>query len=121
MREAERALPERHRVYSIAGAAPLAAPLRDLSVALATLGHAEDTLTFTVRAAFELGLGLRVDGALARALVTRCLRGDPRPLGRRWLLVALAASIAGHGPMEQLRRARRRFAPGTARAGRARP
>jgi len=93
--KAESALPDRHRVYSLAGAAPLSTHLRDLSVALSTLGHAEDTLTFTFRAAFELGLRVHVDAALAKALVTRCLFRDPRLLRRRWLLVALVGSIAG--------------------------
>jgi hypothetical protein len=115
LRKAESALPERHRVHSLAGAAPLPAPLRDLSVALATLGHAEDTLTVTVRAAFELGLRLRIDGPFLKAMVTRCLPGDPRLLARRWLLVALAESIAGHGPMKRLRQAARRLAPETGR------
>lgn len=110
--KAERALPARHRVYSIAGAAPLSAHLRDLSVALSTLGHAEDTLTFTLRAAFDLGLRIRVDAALAKALVTRCLGRDPWLLRHRWLLVALIESIAGHGLVDGVRRARRRLAPG---------
>jgi hypothetical protein len=107
---AESALPERHRVYSLAGAAPLPTHLRDLSVALSTLGHAEDTLTFTFRAAFELGLPVRLDAALAKALVTRCLVGDPRLLRRRWLLVALVESVTGHGLMKGIRRARQRRA-----------
>ncbi len=118
---AESALPERHRVYSIAGAAPLSAHLRDLSAALSTLGHAEDTLTFTIRAAFDLGLPVRVDAALAKALVTRCLVRDPRLLRRRWLLVALVESIAGHGLTNGIRRVRRRLALGTAGSERARP
>ena len=120
-RNAESALPERHRVYSLAGAAPLSPHLRDLSVALSTLGHAEDTLTFTLRAAFELGLRIRVDGSLAKTLVTRCLIGDPRLLRRRWLLVALGESIAGHRVMEGIRRARQRLTVGTTRSERARP
>jgi hypothetical protein len=115
------ALPERHRVYSLAGAAPLPTPLRDLSVALSTLGHAEDTLTFTFRAAFELGLQVRVDASLAKALVTRCLFSDLRPLRRRRLLGALVESIAGHTLLNGIRRARQRLALRTTRSERARP
>ena len=112
LRRAESALPGRHGVYPLAGAAPLPASVRELTVALSTLGNAEDALTVAIRAAFELGLGARVDLPLARALVTRCLRGDPRVLGRKWLLVALAESVAGHGPVERLRRAKRRLVLG---------
>lgn len=75
---AESALPERHRVYSLAGAAPLSTHLRDFSVALSTLGHSENTLSFTFRAAFNLGLRVRVDASLAAALITQCLFNDPR-------------------------------------------
>lgn len=96
VQNAESALPERHRVYSLAGATPLSPHLRDLSVALSTLGHSEDTLSFTVRAAFELGLRVRVDASLAKALITRCLFNDPRLLRNRGLRVALVESITGH-------------------------
>jgi hypothetical protein len=106
VQNAESALPERHRVYSLTGAARLSAPLRDYSVALSTLGHSEDTLSFTFRAAFELGLRARVDASLAKALVRRCLFSDPRLLYRREVLVAFAESIMGHKLMSGIRRAR---------------
>jgi hypothetical protein len=121
-REAEGALPERHGVYPLGGAAPLAPRLRDLSVALSTLGHAEDTLTFTVRAAFEQGLSVRLDAPLAKALITRCLVADRRLLQRPWLLVALGESLAGRGLLKGLRRVRQRRAMrATARSEQARP
>jgi hypothetical protein len=121
VQNAESALPERHRVYSLAGAAPLSTHLRDLSVALSTLGHREDTLSFTFRAAFELGLRARVDASLAKALVTRCLFNDPRLLRRRGLLVAFVESITGHRLMNRIRRARQRLALGTTGSERTRP
>lgn len=112
VRRVERTLPDRHRVYSLAGAAPLATHLRDLSVALSTLGHAEDTLSFTFRAALESGSRVRIDATLWKALAIRCLFRDPRLLCGRGLLVTLAESIIGHRLMNGVRRARERLARG---------
>jgi len=112
VRKAESALPERHGIYSLTGAAPLSRPLRDFSVALSTLGHTEDTLSYTFRAAVELGLRVRVDASLTKALLSRCLFSDPRLLCRRGILVALAESITGHTVMNTVRRARQQLAPG---------
>ncbi len=63
----------------------------------------------------------RVDRSLAKTLLTRCLFSDPRLLRRTWLLVALGESVAGHGLMEGIRRARQRLALGSTRSERARP
>ena len=95
VQNAESALPERHRVYSLAGATRLSTQLRDFSVALSTLAHSEDTLSFTFRAAFALGLRVRVDASLATALITRCLFNGPRLLRDRGLRGALVESITG--------------------------
>ena len=73
------ALPDHHSVYSLNGAELLPPHLRDFSVALATVGQRDDTLTATLQAAFETGLPARVDTTLARALVLRCVaRGSLR-------------------------------------------
>jgi hypothetical protein len=121
VRNAESVLPEKHRVYSLAGAAPLPTDLRDFSVALSTLGHSEGTLSFTLRAAFEMGLRAGVDALLAKALVNQCLFRDPRLLVRRRVLVALVGSVAGHRLMNGMRRARQWLAPRSTRSARPRP
>ncbi len=121
VQNAESVLPQRHRVYSLAGAAPLPAHLRDFSVALSTLGHTEDTLSFTFRAAFEVGLRARMDALLAKALANQCLFGDPRLLVRRRVLVALVESVAGHRLMNGVRRARQWLALRSTRSERTRP
>jgi len=106
LQNAENVLPQRHSVYSLKRAAPLSTPLRDLSVALSTLAHTEDTLSFTFRAAVELDLRARIDAPLAKKLVTQCVSKDPRLFSRRGPLVAFAESITGHRLMNQIRRAR---------------
>jgi hypothetical protein len=106
---AERALPEHHRLHAPVDAAPLPAPIRDFSVALSTRHHADDTLTFTLRAALELGLRPRLDAPLLRSLAGQCLGRDPRMFLQRPLLAALARSLVGPNLVERARRARRRL------------
>jgi glycosyltransferase involved in cell wall biosynthesis len=106
---AERALPAHHRLHPPVGAAPLPAPIRDFSVALSTRHHADDTLTFTLRAALELGLRPRLDALLLRSLAGQCLGRDPRMFLQRPLLAALARSLVGPALVERARRARRRL------------
>ena len=108
---AERALPERHRLHPPVGVTPLPEPIRDFSVALSTLHHSDDTLTFTLRAALEQGLRPRLDAPLIRTLAGRCLAREPRMLLRRPLLAALAGSLAGPDLTDRVRRARRRLIP----------
>ena len=108
---AERALPERHHLQPPVDVAPLPGPIRDFSVALSTLHHADDTLTFTLRAALEQGLRPRLDGLLVRTLAGPWLARDGRSLLRRPLLAALARSVVGPGLLDRARRARRRLVP----------
>ncbi|HXA97257.1 MAG TPA: glycosyltransferase, partial [Candidatus Dormibacteraeota bacterium] len=108
LRNAVEALPDHHRVHSLDGAEPLPPHLRDFSVALATVGQRDDTLTATLQAALETGLPARVDTTLARALVGRCVARDPGLLVRGRLLLALIEFVIGRRVMNGARRARRR-------------
>lgn len=108
---AERALPDRHRLHPTVSAGRLSAPIRDFSVALSTRHHADDTLTFTLRAALELDLRPRPDAPLLRSLAGQGLGRDPRMFLRRPLLAAFAASLAGPALVDRARRARRRLIP----------
>lgn len=106
LERARASLPARHRPQPPAAVAPLPATIRDFSVALATLHHQDDTLTFTLRAALAQGLHPRLDAHLVRALVGSCLPRDPRLLLRRPLRSAVAGSIVGAGLVARVRRAR---------------
>lgn len=103
LHEALAQLPRRHEVHALAGAAPLPAHLRDFSVALATLFHATDTLTYTGRAAASLGLGSSPSLAIAHAL-WRCRRADPRAFTREQVVDALLESIVGPRLLAAMRR-----------------
>jgi len=109
---AERTLPDGHRIHPHAGAAPLPAPIRDFAVALATLHHPEDTLTFTLRAALEQGLRPRLDAPLLGTLAATGLTRDPRLLRQKALLGALVGALAGPRALHHVRRARRWLASG---------
>jgi hypothetical protein len=102
-------LPPRHEVHSLAGAARLSGYLRDFSVALATVFHADDTLTYTVRSASSLRLRPCPSLPVARAF-WRCLRADPRAFVRARVVAALLEPLVGAGLVDVMRRARRRRA-----------
>jgi glycosyltransferase involved in cell wall biosynthesis len=108
LRNAVQALPDHHRVYSLDGAELLPPHLRDFSVALATVGQRDDTLTATLQAALETDLPARVDTTLARVLVGRCVARDPALLVRGRLLRALIEFVIGRRLTNGARRARRR-------------
>ena len=121
LRDAEAALPKRHRIYPLLGVAPLPAHVRDFSVALSTAGHAEDTLAYTVQAAQKLSLRPRLDFSLARALTGQWLFGDPAPLRRGRTVNVLLESVTGQRLGDGLQRARRRMARTMSRGERRRP
>jgi hypothetical protein len=110
LHDAEGALPERHRIYPLRGVAPLPVHIRAFSVALSTLGHAEDTLGFTIEAARTLNLRARMDLPLARALASQWLFRGREPLRRRRTASTRRESAIGEHLGDGLRRARRRIA-----------
>jgi hypothetical protein len=112
---AKLALPEHHCVYPALGAAPLPAHARDFSVALSIPGHADDTLSYTVQAAEQLSLRVRLDFSLARALARQWLVSDRAPLRRGRTVSVLVESVTGRRLADGLRGARRRIARMTSR------
>lgn len=89
-------LPDHHEVHSLAGAAPLRGGLRDFSVSRATLYHASDTLSYTVKSAEACGLRSRLSLPVAYAL-WRCRRADPRAFTREQVLATLREALVGAG------------------------
>jgi glycosyltransferase involved in cell wall biosynthesis len=78
-RELQALLPRSHQTYPVRAPECLPAEIRNLIVAISTLHHDKDTLTYTSHAAAKLGLDPRPDRQFLANLF-RCVLGDPTSL-----------------------------------------